>query len=281
MKGELTVRLNGNKDFTPELKVFNGGEVNVCIPDRKGYPTAPVYAVITAQILDSEMLIALLLLNDALRRKFPTLEEIGLKLPYAPYARQDRVCNSGESLTVKVFTNLINSCNFSAVKILDPHSDVVTSLINKVIVEDSSKILREFCLSGGIEGVEDLTLVSPDFGATKKVEKLAKELGHTSIIQGTKERDLKTGALSGFGFYGDVKGKDLLIVDDICDGGGTFVGLTKELEDAGCRSISLYVTHGIFSRGVNYLLDNGIDRVYTTNSLPQEQVEGLEVIKVI
>lgn len=280
MKGSLSVRLNGVKSFQPEISVFAGGEVNVCIPDRKGYPPSISTIVIEAQIQDSEMLIALLLLVDALRRRFTDTYELGLLLPYVPYARQDRVCNKGESLTSKVFCSMINSCEFDRVVILDPHSEVVSALLNNVaVVEQADTLLHSEDLSFALHH-SGLTLVAPDYGSTKKVEKVAQRFGHTEVIQGTKHRDLKTGALSGFGFYGNVEGKDLLIIDDICDGGGTFVGLAKELKAAGCGKISLYVTHGIFSRGVENLLDNGIDTVYTTDSLIQTEHSGLKVISV-
>ncbi len=280
MKGKLSIRLNGVKSFEPEISVFAGGEVNVCIPDRKGYPPSISTIVIEAQIQDSEMLIALLLLVDAIRRRFTGTYELSLLLPYVPYARQDRVCNKGESLTSKVFCSMINSCEFDGVVILDPHSEVVSALLNNVaVVEQADTLLHSEDLSFALHH-SGLTLVAPDYGSTKKVEKVAQRFGHTEVIQGTKQRDLKTGALSGFGFYGNVEGKDLLIIDDICDGGGTFVGLAKELKAAGCGKISLYVTHGIFSRGVKNLLDNGIDTVYTTDSLIQTEHSGLKVISV-
>ena len=219
MKGNLSVKLNGVKSFQPEISVFAGGEVNVCIPDRKGYPPSVSNIVIEACIQDSEMLMALLILVDALRVRFPDPSiEMGLFMPYAPYARQDRICNKGESLTSKVFATMINSCNFDGVVTLDNHSEVMTALLNNVRDVSQSDILNldedlTFALyhSG-------LTLVAPDYGSTKKVEKIAQRFGHTKVIQGTKHRDLKTGSLSGFGFYGDVEGRDLLIVDAI--GGG-------------------------------------------------------------
>ncbi|CCJ77069.1 Ribose-phosphate pyrophosphokinase [Cronobacter muytjensii 530] len=81
---------------------------------------------------------------------------------------------------------------------------------------------------------------------------------------------------------GDVKDKAVLIVDDLCDAGGTFIGSAQVLRDAGARSVSLYVTHGVFSKGVENLLNNGIDQLYTTTSfapasLAQDRVEMIDI----
>ena len=65
---------------------------------------------------------------------------------------------------------------------------------------------------------------------------------------------------------GDVAGRDVLIADDLCDAGGTFIGSAAALREAGARSVSLYVTHDLFSKGVEYLLSQGIERIWTTSS---------------
>ena len=74
----------------------------------------------------------------------------------------------------------------------------------------------------------------------------------------------------------------MLIVDDLCDAGGTFIGSAQVLRDAGARSVSLYVTHGLFSKGVGNLLEQGIDRIYTTSSLARTDIatDNVEVIDI-
>jgi len=119
---------------------------------------------------------------------------------------------------------------------------------------------------------DEITLVAPDAGATKKVDTVAKHFGGLEVIQGYKKRDTATGAITGIGFMGDVKGKDLLIVDDLCDAGGTFIGLGMKLKDAGAKAVGLYVSHGIFSKGIGALLNSCIDEIYTTVSF--ETVNG-------
>jgi ribose-phosphate pyrophosphokinase len=92
--------------------------------------------------------------------------------------------------------------------------------------------------------------------------------GLCNVVYCNKKRDPETGKLDGFSIYDydpnpNSNGTELLIVDDICDGGGTFVGLAKKLREAGAKKVHLFVTHGIFSKGVPL---EGIDTIYTTDS---------------
>ena len=274
MKSEFSLIMNGVKSVIPEITIFNGGEVNVRIPERK-YPVSVSSVMINARVMDSDGVMALLLLVDAIRERFVDVD-VNLSMGYVPYARQDRICNRGEAFSIGVFSKLINGCGFNNVFIADPHSDVTPALINNVRVIDQTSIidggiLRDILIQSNI------LLVSPDAGASKKTEKLASHY-RLEVVQGMKKRDLETGKLSGFEYYGDVNGRDVLIVDDICDGGGTFIGLGQKLLDGGARSVSLYVTHGIFSKGFQYLIDNGISHVYTTDSFKQAPHENLTII---
>jgi len=230
---------------------FPGGEVNVSINTS----LLSEFVTVDAIIKTSDDIMQLLMTVDALRR-CNKVKFIDLYMPYVPYARQDRVCNEGEALSIKVLCDLINNMKFRTVTIIDPHSDVTPALLdNCLVIKQGHRIPRPLLK---LVTAGKLTLVAPDLGATKKVESLCADLGVSTYIQGFKHRDLATGKLSGFGYSGDVKGKHLLIVDDICDGGGTFAGLGGVLKAAGCYEITLYVSHGIFSRGTK--IDN-IDEV--------------------
>lgn len=251
-------------EITPHL--FNGGELNVQLPEQIGYYDR---VEIIANIADAEGIMTLALINDAIKRLVPTQRigttEVVLYLGYVPYARQDRVCNAGEALAIKIFCDMINAMEFGEVVILDPHSDVTPALLDRCIVKTQIDIIANSIL------VKDLcaghrTLVAPDAGATKKVDALAEYFGGLDVVQGFKKRNTATGKLTGFGYLGNVEGQDLLIVDDICDGGGTFLGLAAKLREGGAATVSLYVSHGIFSNGIEVLLDGGIDKLYSTNS---------------
>lgn len=274
MKSKFKIKYRhalGIETVTPKIKIFSGGELHVNFEPPAGcfWDSATIYA----QILDANGILALLSIKEILDSQKLDCN-ISLKMLYIPYARQDRRCATGDAMSLKVFTRLINSLNFYKVFVADPHSDVATNLIDNVVEQFSqADIVRR------VASREGKTLVAPDFGATKKIEKVSNKF-KLPVIQGFKTRNTSTGELSGFGYYGDVTGKDLLIVDDICDGGGTFLGLAKELYKGGASSVELCVTHGIFSNGVDFLIDNGINKLYTTDSIPQTYLGGSDKFEV-
>lgn len=113
---------------------------------------------------------------------------------------------------------------------------------------------------------DDLLLISPDGGALKKIYKVAAYLQNYEVIECSKSRNVKTGQLTGFKVYADdLQGKDCLIVDDICDGGGTFLGLAKELKAKNAGNLYLAVSHGIFSKGFDEL-EKYFTKIFTTDS---------------
>lgn len=262
--GEIQVRLNVRKDILGSEDI-----VNVSSAER---------VIIETRIKDSDGIMALMQIKKILDMWHA--KQVDLFLGYLPYARQDRACVAGECCSLKVFANLINSLDFNVVIIADPHSDVAPQLFNNCMGVFKSEIFSGFKEKLNLDSYT--TLVAPDYGASKEVEKLAMEFGK-EFIQGYKKRDLTTGELSGFGYHGDIEGKRLLVVDDICDGGGTFLGLGQELAFGAPQSIALYVTHGCFTQGTDKLKDT-FSKIYSGNtyhsikSLQNMGVQGLKVL---
>lgn len=269
--------LNLDKEFAPFEKsiefdsfTFNGGEPHLKIKTKLA---APDEVTIAIRIRAFNDLGFLLLANDALRRM--GVRKIHLFLPYFPAARQDRVMVKGEPLTVKIYADLINQCGFETVTIIDPHSEVTAAVLNNVRVIDNHFFVKK-CL----EQVVDYQLVSPDGGALKKVYKLAQFLNGQAVVECSKRRDVATGKLTGFTVYADdLEGKTCVIVDDICDGGGTFLGLATELKKKNAGELILVVTHGIFSKGLEEL-GKQFSKVYATDSFGNLESEFLTQIKL-
>ena len=253
-----------------EMFTFNGGEPHIRILEDLAAVNA---LTVTTRIKSFEDFGFLLLANDALQNM--GISEIHLILPYFPGARQDRVAVKGEALTVKVFSQMVNTCGFASVTILDPHSDVTCALLERVRVMTNESFVKS-CL----KGLEDYYLVSPDVGAVKKIVHLSKSLPCKDIIICNKKRDLKTGKLSGFEvFKDDLRGKCCVLVDDICDGGGTFIGLAKELKRKGAGDLILIVTHGIFSRGSSELREY-FSKIYCTDAFSNIELEGITQMRL-
>lgn len=243
---------------------------------------AHVLRVRIAAMRDMNDFMLLAQLVDAVRHA----TDIGvshLELAWLPWARQDRHMVHGDSFALKVFANQLNTLRFNKVFLLDPHSDAAAAAIdNSVVIAQEACLMKSETLRQAIDA-NTLMLVAPDAGALKKIHNVAKASGAREYAILTKERDVATGNLTGFALVaGNVAGKDVLIVDDLCDAGGTFIGSAQVLRDAGARSVSLYVTHGVFSKGVENLLNNGIDAIYTTTSfassaLREPRVELIDI----
>lgn len=286
MKNQLHVKwrnetaaavLNLDYDFNPvkdqgyfELGVkkfsFPGGEQHIRITTEVQYFGK---LLITHRFTSTACLFDIILANDAARRMGYT--DIELMLPYFPGARQDRVCNDGEPLTVKVFADLINSCGFSKVYIYSPHSEVTPALINNVVELDYDKIFLTTLIENKVS-TDGVNIVCPDAGAGKRTAKLAKyvkeifPLLDVNLVRCEKVRDVLTGEL--FEFFvsdSDLNCFDSIIVDDICVNGGTFVGLKDKLIGRNCGNIMLFTSHADVENGLNNMVAE-FDYYATTNS---------------
>jgi ribose-phosphate pyrophosphokinase len=257
------LNLSSGLQFTPAIAcesfVFSGGEPHIRLSPLEN-PQQPV--TITVQARTAADFILVLLANDALRRM--GCSQIRLFMPYFPAARQDRAMTTGEPLSAKVYAQLLNAAGFDCVTVFDPHSDVAPALLDRCQSVDNfdfvSFVLRQ------LPDASSHTLISPDAGAARKIGKLADRLGLAKVVQCTKSRDVKTGQLSApMVFSEDQQGADCLIVDDICDGGGTFIQLARALRAKNAGRLRLCVSHGIFSKGLDPLLEH-FDHVFCTNS---------------
>lgn len=207
--------------------------------------------------------------NQALRNN--GVGKVGLYVPYFLGARSDRQFQKGGVNYLKqVICPIINSQDFYSVQVLDPHSDVLEACLNNYYKEDNYRLVDDalsFLIKDGEE--DSVVFVSPDAGAYKKIFDVAKKFGITNIITSTKVRDLVTGNIlrTEVPDLEEMGGRKFVIIDDICDGGRTFVELAKAIkEKTNGAKVYLVVTHGIFS---NYYEDlyPVIDRIFTTNSV--------------
>lgn len=249
-----------------ELKKFAGGECHV-----KFVPTYTSEDKIrlNCRLNSSDDILTLCLAVDALRNM--GVEYIETFIPYIPYARQDRVMVPGEPLSVKVFTSIINSLNLNKVIVFDAHSDVSVALLNRcqnIPNYDMVKyFLKQFQLT-------DFILVSPDLGAYKKVDKLAQKIEYKNhIATGIKIRDLATGQITKSDVNTeDLKGQACIVIDDICDGGRTFIELAAALKLKNAGDLYFIASHGIFSyNATDRLKEAGYKSVGSSNSITNRE----------
>lgn len=212
------------------------------------------------------------------------VEEIHLYVPYIMGARSDRKFEEGGNNYVKhVIAPAINLLNFKTVTCIDPHSDVLEACIKGFRKESNIQLVYFALTDMGISKRDKQILVSPDAGASKKIYKLAEQIGYKGdIITCSKERD-KDGKLTKCVVPDIIMGninKDILIIDDIFDFGGTFVKIAKELETQGYKGKKyLAITHSIQTEGLKDAL-KWFDAIYTTNSVKEHNLELIKQLNV-
>ena len=240
-----------------------------------------------------QSIIDLIMVVDILKRQNCILES--LYIPYFPGGRQDRVCNTGEAFSLKVYADLINGLGFESVKVFDPHSDVTPALINNCVVRDSGifvlrsileieRVFRAKLITQindeqldptgfwdeelGITAKPPIVLVSPDAGSNKKIFNVAKFLkGEYDVVRADKIRDVTDGKIIDTQVFCDsLEGKIALIVDDIASYCGTFKALAKKLKEKGADQVYLAVSHYEGVADEHSLKESGIDGVFTTDS---------------
>ena len=247
------IKVNGIeiKSFT-----FPGGEQQVNVKEviadlGKDEVGDPADIEIEALLKDSDDIMQLLLVVNAIKHVIP-FPDMTLDIPYLPYARQDRVCSPGEANSLYVMSQLINSMGFYLVRAWDCHSNVAWKYINNFVHENKMNIIEGTEVSAAIEK-KKLTLVSPDRGAEESI-KFVSTMTRAPAIYCTKKRNPETGEIINVDVpYNDLLGKDFMVMDDICDGGATFIALAKQLKAKNAGDLYLYVTHGIFSKGLSEL----------------------------
>lgn len=273
------VVLHLDKNFKPidgeeihfECFTFSAGEPHIKINQSTDVSSG---VTITCRLNSFHDVGLLCLAADALKRMGAAIENI--IIPYFPAARQDRVMVKGEPLSVKVYADIVNSLGAKHITVLDPHSEVTPALLNNCVTVPNYNFMKSVVEQIG----KDVILISPDGGALKKIYKVSEYLGGMEVVECSKSRNVKTGELTGFKvFTDDLHGKDCVIVDDICDGGGTFNGLAKVLKEKNAGKLYLAVTHGIFSNGISKLKEN-FTHIFSTNSIKDSEDESVTIINV-
>lgn len=186
-----------------------------------------------------------------------------LDIHYLPYARQDKKIDNNATFALEVFANILNGMKFDKIAIQDPHSNVSLALINNSYAYYPYNQLRKVWQDTKADYV-----CYPDKGAVSKYGNLYEY----PSIYAWKERNQSTGEITNCGVIMDspdaeLKNKRILIVDDICDGGRTFIELAKLLYAGGAKEVNLFVTHGLFTKGLRPLKEAGIVNCYTPNGV--------------
>lgn len=208
-----------------------------------------------------------------------------LHIKYLMGARMDRPIDDWQPATLELVSDMINFYFQGVpVSVFCPHSEAVRLLFHGY--KENQQAERNFyyrTIEKFASNKEPFTLILPDAGAGKRwfndfqphFSTIFKNIG-VDIVECSKKRDMETQKLSSFLVPKDVKPR-CLILDDLCDGGRTFIGLAEQLRERGAETVALGVCHGIFSYGYDL---KGINKIYTTNSYKEHDRSKVNVYNV-
>lgn len=211
-----------------------------------------------------------------------------LVLPYVPGARQDKPRDlridegsTGDVLATLEWTaSLVKLAGFKNVTVLDPHSPEVNDAFAKVGIEVTDNTfavvnaVKEETVRRDYDGI-----IVPDFGAVDRGVRYARVM-QLPLYFGRKRRDPVTNHLSGFDIPHLQRDSNYLVVDDICDGGGTFMGVMEQINNANSFA-DLFVTHGLFTKGAaDKLFNAGYESIYTTDSVDGQTSSRVRVLPI-
>lgn len=289
----ITLDLTKGITTTEQYKAFKfpGGEIHLKLDQRLcGEDFSVIH--INTRLNTAEDLIFLCIVVDMLKKDFNPYIEVFI--PYMPYQQADRDFSKGECFSLKTITRILNSLPVDKYKVFDPHSDVTAALLDKCEVANNHRfighVLGNLYGTIGLEvrmgsfGAYDmkadkqLVLLCPDAGAYKKIFNLAEKIGFKGeILCCQKHRDITNGNVEVI--VPTLPAKDILIVDDICVGGRTFIEIAKRINlPTGCKKY-LAISHGIFSNGFTELSEH-FDGIFTTNSRKDSYEDAPGLLKI-
>lgn len=224
----------------------------------------------------NENLMELLIVLDALRRA--SAGRITAVIPYFGYARQDRKDQPRVPITAKLVANILTSAGANRVLTMDLHAGQVQGFFD--IPLDNLYAINVFYDYFKEMKLSDLVIVSPDVGGIKMVRAYAKKFSVELAI--VDKRRNSPDATQVMHILGEVKDKNVLMVDDMIATGSSMVEAAKALKKAGAKKIFAAISHGVLSsNAVEKLNKSGIDSLIITDSIPLGEGKRSEKIKVV
>ncbi len=263
-----------------EVKTFADNEVFVRI--NENVRGEDVFVIQSTSYPANDNLMELLICMDALKRA--SARRITAVIPYFGYARQDRKTDGRTPISAKLVANLISTAGADRVLTMDLHAgqiqgffDIPTDnmVAGPVMLNDIKARYQR----------EELMIVSPDVGGVVRARGLAKRLGCDLAI--VDKRRPEAGKSEVMNIIGEVKGRRCIMVDDICDSGGTLCNAAAALKDADATSVSAYVTHGVLSpkdgkRAVERIEESVLDELVICDTIkPREDDAKSDAMRIL
>lgn len=268
---KLTQKICDYLNLSPgkvDIKRFSDGEIWVKFQDNiRGRDVF----IVQSTMPPAENLLELLIMIDAAKRA--SANRVTAVMPYFGYARQDRKDQPRVAITAKLIANLITTAGADRVITMDLHASQIQGFFD--IPFDhlyASPVFSNIFK----ENFENLVVVSPDVGGIKIARSYAKRLNAGLVV--IDKRRPKPNVVEVMEVIGDVNDKNVLLVDDLIDTGGTFINAVKALKERGAKEIFGAVTHPLLSgEAVQKILNCQIAKLYVTDTIPLS-VESEKII---
>ncbi|WP_058371581.1 ribose-phosphate pyrophosphokinase [Fulvimarina pelagi] len=262
--GEALVRRFADQEIFVEIQENVRGE-DVFVVQSTSYPA-------------NDHLMELLIIIDAMRRA--SARRITAVLPYFGYARQDRKAGGRTPISAKLVANLITHAGADRVMTLDLHAGQIQGFFdiptdNLFAIPLFARDIKEH------QDLSNLTVVSPDVGGVVRARALAKRLdAQLAIVDKRRERPGESEVMN---IIGDVEGRNCILIDDIIDSGGTLCNAAAALVDAGAKSASAYITHGVLSGGAaaRIAASSLLELVITDSIEPTKTIRETDNIRIV
>jgi ribose-phosphate pyrophosphokinase len=245
-----------------KIDKFSNGEKRVWIKDElRGENVTVVQSFV--QPVD-ETIIETLLIIDALERL--GVRHVSLVIPWMGYSLQDKVFRPGEPISAKVIANLCSNAYVKRALLMDLHNDSIPAFFDiptnylSALEIFTQHVQHHFDLKQSV-------VASPDFGGLKRARTFAKKL-NLDLVNIDKTRDLQNGKVRAVHLHGEVKNKNVIILDDVIVSGSTVVESAKCLKDNEAKEVVFIASHGLLTGNAKQKLQNSlIDQVWITNSI--------------
>lgn len=253
------------------IGVFNDGEVNIKICENvRGKDIYIIQSTCSTDCQSvNDSLIELYLLIRTLKRS--SAGTITVIIPYYGYARQDRKIRSRVPISAADIAQMIEMAGADRVLSIDLHCGQIQGFFHQIPM-DNLYAAQEFIPHFLQKQLVNPVVVSPDAGGVDRADQFAKQLarkGHDVGMALISKQRSGAGKIKGMQLIGDVEGCDAIIVDDMCDTGGTLMRAAQLLKDSGARRVFAVITHPVFSCGaLKKLGESVIDEIIITDTIP-------------
>ncbi len=257
--------------FPIKIQRYPDGEIQVHLQGDVAQKQAVVVQSMGKK--PNEYLIETMLIADALRRG--GVSKIVLACPYLAYSRQDlpvksEIAFEGSSLAARLFAHFLHEAGISELVTCDLHAEHIPSFYDFPVEHVSARKSLVDALGKECRDLAPLVVVGPDLGSAKLVGHYAEELQSSFALIQKKRLDARN--VEMLSLVGEVKGKNVLLADDMCSTAGTLESAAKVCQEKGAKRIFAAVTHGLFVDGAARRIQNSpIERLFVSNTIAQDE----------